>query len=307
MLDTIIILVASLLILSKSAQLVIDNSLTLARFFHVSELAIGFILLSVATSLPELIVTLIASLENQSGISVGTLIGSNIADIGLVLGISFFLSNMPTTRRESDSINKIILLTSFLPLLLFFPIGRFTGVLLLLVFMVYVYFILKDGLKIESSERVGGRRAVISSFKFMAGILLLVGSSRYTVDSAVELANMLHISKIFIASTTIAVGTSIPELAVNITAIRRRNYSLALGNVVGSCITNLTLILGIAVLMSPLSVSMNALINLVIFQGLLNAALIFLFHYRKKVGRAEGILLMGIYLIFIITSVLIES
>lgn len=306
MLDTIIILLLSLVVLGKSAQIVIENSITLARFFRISELAVGFILISVATSLPELTVSTIASLENQTGISVGNVLGANIVDIGIVLGISVFLSTITLSKKEITTLTRILVITSILPLIIFFNIGSFAGIILLLIFVIYAYFILQWRVSMDGLGRVNPKKAVISAFMFVIGILFVIGSSKYAVDSAVQIAVLLGISKAFIAATVISLGTTLPEFAVTISAMRNKHLSLALGNVIGSCVTNLTLILGIAAVINPITANFFALLNLTIFLIIINSALLYFLNYRKNLGRNEGFVLIGIYLIFIASSILVE-
>lgn len=306
MIDTIILLLLSLAILGKSAQVVIDNSITLARFFRISELAVGFILLSVATSLPELAVSIVASLEKQEGIVIGNILGSNIADIGIVLGVSVFLSTISFTKRESSDLIKILSLTLIIPFIVFFYIGSFIGIVLLLIFIIYAYFILQQKIDMDGSERIKPEKAVISAFIFMIGILLVIGSSKYVVDSAVQVAGLFGVSNAFIAATLIALGTSLPEFAVNLSAVKNKHPSLAIGNVIGSCVTNLTLIMGISALINPLNANFFALLNLIIFLTIMNISVLYFLNYRKSLGRNEGFVLIGIYLIFLASSILVE-
>ncbi len=306
MIDTILILLLSLAILGKSAQVVIDNSITLARFFRISELAVGFILLSVATSLPELAVSIVASLEKQGGIVIGNILGSNIANIGIVLGVSVFLSTISFTKRESSDLIKILSLTLIIPFIVFFYIGSFIGIVLLLIFIIYAYFILRQKIDLDGSERIKPKKAVISAFMFMIGVLLVIGSSKYVVDSAVQVAGLFGVSNAFIAATLIALGTSLPEFAVNLSAVKNKHPSLAIGNVIGSCVTNLTLIMGISALINPLNANFFALLNLIIFLTIMNISVLYFLNYRKSLGRNEGFVLIGIYLIFLASSILVE-
>jgi cation:H+ antiporter len=307
MIDSFLILLLSILVVGKSAQIVIDSSLNLARFFKISEAALGFLVLSVATSLPELVVCIIASLDNEPAISLGTLIGSNIADIAVVLGLTLLLSTINVPFKDRKPYRNMLALTAFIPLLIYLNLGRFLGVLLLAIFMVYAYYMLHDRVSADGNERVRPRKAVISAFMFCIGVLLLIGGSEYAVDSVVAIASLFGISKVFMAATTLALGTSLPELAVNLTAVRRKHYDLAIGNVLGSCFTNLTLILGIsAVLVSP-TARPEPLFNLIVFQALTNAVLLYFMHYRKNLGRRDGFFLIGLYLLFLVSAIIVET
>lgn len=303
----IALLVLSLLVLAKSSEWVIKHAMVLAKFFRVSELAIGFLLVSVATSLPELFVSAIAALDKQFGIAVGNVLGSDIANIGMVLGASALIGTILVTRREYLQLSKILVLTSVLPLILLFELGSFAGIMLLAVFAGFAYYVLNSRIGFERHlEKVEAREAVVSALFFFAAIAIVVLSADAVVGSAVELAVLAGVSKTFVGATIIAAGTSFPELAVNIAGVRRKKYGLVLGNAIGSCVTNLTLVLGIAAVINPLAASLMPFTALVIFSIIINAVL-WRFLEKGRLGRADGIALLLIYLIFILAIAIIEK
>ncbi|MBI5229075.1 sodium:calcium antiporter [Candidatus Micrarchaeota archaeon] len=301
------VLALSIAFLFKSSDWAIENAVVIARYFRLSEMATGFLLFSVATSLPELVVSLIASAQNQVGISVGNVIGSNIADLGLVLGASALFGVILIIKGDLVTLTKIVFLSSFLPLIMLFPISPFIGVVLLLVFVWFAYFSLNSRLSPQTSmERPRVDAALRCSSYFLISVVVLLVSSHFAVDSAVRLATLLGISKAFMGATIIAVGTSLPELAVNISAMKRKKTGIAVGNVLGSCIVNLTLVLGLASIINPLAANMGAFFNLVVFLLIINAVLLYFVQRKKKLGFNEGIVLLGLYVIFLLSSILIE-
>lgn len=158
MIEPLLILAFSVIILAKSSDIAVESSINLARFFRISEMAIGFIFLSVATSMPELVVSVIAALENQVGISVGNVLGSNIANICLVLGVSLLIGTIKVKKKEMRELVKILLITSILPLIMLLDYMRdFMGVILLLIFLAYIYFILKREVR-STTPRQSNRR-----------------------------------------------------------------------------------------------------------------------------------------------------
>lgn len=309
MMSEIAILGLALLALYKSSEEVINSSVKLAKFFKISEMAIGFLLIAVATSLPELSVSVMASSSGQTGIAVGNVFGANIADIAWVLGISAILAGyLKPSAKEMKNLIGILFLTSLFSLVMltnFF--SRFYGIGLLLAFAAYVYFVLKQKISIhENGEGVSGREAVINAFIFCASIAVVIFSSRFVVDYAVLLAQSLNVSKTFIGATVVSIGTTLPELAVNITAIRKKKVGIAFGNILGSCITNMTLVLGAAAAISPISVNLMAFTNLVIFSLLVNIILWYILNQYGRITKKEGLVLVLLYIIFVISSIEVE-
>jgi len=309
MIEVIVFLLAALFILAKSSQVVMDNALLLARFFRISEMAAGFVLVSVSTSLPELVVGIIAALEGQEGIVVGNVFGSNIADILLVLGISVAAAGaIYVKKKQVGTLVKILLVTSVLPLVMLLNVyPSFYGIGLLLVFVAYVYYVLKERIPLEAAgEVVSGRKAVFSAFLFLFGVAFVIASSKFAVDYAVQLATLLGVSKAFIGATIIAVGTSLPELSVDLVAVLRKHPELAMGDILGSCITNLTLVLGTSLVIGSGAFNLLAFINLVIFMLVANVVLWY-FIRQGKLTRRDAFVLLALYVIFLVSAVSIEQ
>jgi cation:H+ antiporter len=307
MFESAILLLFSLLVLGKAAQIVIDSSLTLAKYLRISEIAVGFIILSTATSLPELVVSVLAAFQNEPGISMGTLLGANIADICIVLGIPLLLSKSKLLPENRSSLEKILIVTIALPLLIITLPRALLGLVLLVIYAIYTYYMLQAEVSLDGFEKVSRNEAAKSTVLFFVGILLVVGSSKYAVDSSVIIANSLGISKILIASTTISLGTTLPELAVSISALRSRRIGLAVGNALGSCITNLTLILGLATMIAPFYVSRRALLTVIFFHSLACFVFLIFLRKRKTLGRAEGIALLSLYAIYVPSVIILET
>jgi cation:H+ antiporter len=305
---TLAILLLSLLVLYKSSEWVIKHAVVLARFFRISELAVGFLLISVATSLPELFVAVLAALTGQTGISVGNVLGANISDVSLVLGASAAVGVIRVKKKELVSLTGMLLAASLLPFIIFLHVIDSTvGVLLLAFFVAFAYFVLKKKVRLESTEEaVHPRQAVESAFFFCFAIAVVVASAKFVVDSAVDFALLAGVSKAFVAGTIVSMGTTIPELTVSLVAMKRGHSQLALGNVIGSCITNLTLVLGVASLLTPLSANPRAFAILLAFLVFINAVLWRAMVRKRLLARSEGILLLGIHALFLIIATLVE-
>jgi len=307
LIETLLLLLFALVVLLKASDLVVENSVVLARFFKLSDLAIGFLLVSVATSIPELVVSVFAAVKGDVGLAVGNVLGSNLANIGLVLGVSTFFGVLVVQRKETYSLARILLLVSVIPLALLLHIpSALTGFVLLAVFVAFAYYVLKKQMVLEPPEAVPGRKAVFSALLFMLGVGVVLLSANYVVDFAAALAETAGISQSFIGATLVAVSTSLPELAVTISAVKKKRPSLAFGNVLGSCITNITLVLGAAALLNPLAANIFSFLNLVIFLLIENILLWYFLETQKKISLREGLVLLGVYILFLIAGMQAE-
>ncbi|MEW5955972.1 MAG: sodium:calcium antiporter [Candidatus Micrarchaeota archaeon] len=303
MIETLLLLLFALAVLLKASDLVVENAVVLARFFKLSDLAIGFLLVSVATSLPELVVSIFAAVKGNVGLAIGNVLGSNLADVGVVLGVGAFFGAIVVKRKEIASLARILLLVSMIPLALLLHVpSALTAFVLLAVFVGYSYYVLKKQLVLEPLEAVAGRKAVFSALLFMLGIGLVLVTANYAVDFAAALAEKAGISQAFIGATLVAVSTSLPELAVTISAVKKKRSSLALGNGLGSCITNITLVLGAAALINPLAASVVPFLAIVVFLLIENLLLWYFLETQKKITLREGLVLIGVYALFLIAG-----
>jgi len=307
MIDAWIVLLVSLAVLGRAAQMVIDSSIKLAKFFGVSDMAVGFILLAVATSLPEFFISVIASFENQPGISIGNVLGANLMDIGIILGLPLLFTRIAMKGKEKKNLERLLIAITLIPLLLILNLEPLTGLILMSLFAVYAYSVLRDKMSIDGVEKVTRKEASKSALMFFIGVLLLVGSSKYAVESAVEVASLLGVSRLLIASTVISMGTTLPELAVSIAAVKRKRPALAVGNAIGSCMTNLTLVLGTSRLINPHMLNNLASVsNLIIFQAVMSIVLLGFLRRGKDIGRKQGFILILIYLFSLASSIILE-
>ena len=309
MIEIAFFLIVSLLVLAKASQFVIDNAMVLARFFRISNLAVGFLLVSVATSLPELMVGIKAGLSGQMGLVVGNVFGANISDLTMVLALPILLAGgFVLKRKQLVGLTQVLLVTAVLPLILVLNVfTQFYGLFLLLVFAAYAWLVLKNEVSLgPGAEKVAPRKAVLSGMAFTAAVFVVLASSNYAVDLAIGLANSLGVSKAFIGGTLVSLGTTLPELSVSFAALRARKFDVALGNAVGSCITNLTLVLGAAAVVSAWGVNLAAFADLVAFMLVANLVL---WHFLSKgrLGKREAAIMLGLYVAFLVSAAAIEG
>ena len=311
----VLVLFGALAVLAKASDLAINNSVKVADITGFGRTTIGFILVAFSTSLPELLVSVFAAIRQESvGVAVGNVLGSNIVNICLILGICFLLVTLKCpkfsclypsmAREEVRSLYFGLFVSSIIPLSLLYleEASRYIGVILLTVFVVYLYQLSRIG-NIKEEGSLGPERQRLRKYAFitMAGIAGVVAMSYFIVDSASYVAKSVWIPPVIIGATVIAFGTSVPELATSIKATRKGHLDLALGNIVGSCFINVTCILGVTLVSSPLNVNMTAFSKLAIFSLITN---LFLWYFlsNEKLTWREGAVLLFIYALFLAIS-----
>ncbi|MDD2655387.1 MAG: calcium/sodium antiporter [Candidatus ainarchaeum sp.] len=309
MLLELAILLVSLAALAWSANLVSDKAVVLSEYFHISQMAIGFLLIAASTSIPELAVSVMASITGQGAISAGNVFGSNIADIFLVIGACAFFYKIVLRREDAIEVGGVLLVTSVITLyfiystfVLGYPvIGRLEGAVLLLAFGAYIYYVLKKKKFTKNGDNGITKKDALRAFAlFFVGVTLVLISSGLAVDSAVKLSELAGISQSFIGATILAVGTSLPELSVELAAVKKKRYALAIGDAIGSTITNITLVLGVASLLNPITILAPAsFLTILLFAMLANIIFFYMTLAERKIGRVEGALLLLSYVAFL--------
>jgi cation:H+ antiporter len=315
LLANVIILIAALAALSKASDLTITHSINVASATGLGKTTVGFIIVAFSTSLPELFVAVFSVLNpGNAGVSIGNVLGSNIVNICLILGVCFFLISLKypeksrvlpkMAKAELGSLYFGLFIASIVPLALIY-IGyasRFIGVILLVIFIYYMLQLSKVRTPTErapSGTEKSKLRKYISLTVF--GAVGVVICAYFIVESASFLAASAGIPPVVVGATVIAFGTSLPELSTSLDAVKKGHLDLALGNIVGSCFMNITLILGITLVASPLSIVMSAFSNVAIF-SLITNLLLWYFLSNERIGRREGTVLLFLYAVFLATS-----
>lgn len=291
-------------------EFLVRSSVALSFKLNLSKMVIGLTVVSFATSAPELLVSLQAALTGFSDISLGNVIGSNIANIGLVLGITAFISPL-AIDRDFYRFNWPVMMIFSLALYYFLNTGnnlsRVEGIVLLLGIVLYLYLLIRRSRKEHIEvEGIDDKLASTSNFKvtiwLLIGAAALYGGSELLVKGAVDLAEMIGVSERVISVTIIAVGTSVPELAASVIAALRKEKAISLGNLIGSNIFNIASVLGLTALIKPINVQSAEILNNDIF-WMIGFALIIIplaFLPRRFIlGRYKGFLLFAGYAVFI--------
>lgn len=305
-------LAVSLLVLVKASDLTIRHSVDVASITGFGKTTIGFILVAFSTSLPELFVAIFSVIQPGTvGVSIGNVLGSNIVNICLILGICFLLVSLKCPERacffpamakeEIGSLYFGLFIASIIPLILLYIryASRILGVILLTIFVFNLYQLSKvRNVKEEGSLGAEAKKLRRYIFLTLLGAAGVVASSYFIVESASNVALSVGISRVVIGATIIAFGTSIPELATSINAARKGHLDLTLGNIVGSGFINVTCILGVTLIASPLSIDMEAFANLAVF-SLITNLLLWYFLSNERMGWREGAVFISMYLIFL--------
>ena len=290
----IVILLVSIIVIGKGAVWLVDAAARVAKHFGISELVIGLTVVAFGTSAPEFGVTILAAIRGMGDISVGNIVGSNIFNLGFILGGTAIIHSLKTSRTVvfRDGIFLLfggILLSVFLWDLTLSKIEGITLFTLLVLYLLYLYFN-KETIETEEPTHTMYRWDPILLF---VGIGLVIVGSHFLVESAVNIARFMGVSDWVIGATIIAAGTSAPEFATSLTAAMKSRYGMSVGNLIGSDIFNLFGVLGIAGIMRNLSVGHDAHINLIILSFMIAVVLIFM-RTGWVVSRKEGIILVTI-------------
>ncbi len=308
-----ILLIIGFILLIKGADLLVEGASTIARRLKISELAIGLTVVAFGTSTPELSVNIVASVQGNADIAIGNIVGSNIANVLLILGVASVI--YPLTVSEG-TVWKEIPLCLLAAIMLFVLandqlidgsrvsyLSRIDGLVLLAFFIIFIYYTFSIATRIEGmaehlpAELYSWPKSVLFIVLGLVGLTL---GGKWIVDGAVGIATKLGMSESLVGLTIVAVGTSLPELATSAVAAYKRNTDIAVGNVVGSNIFNIFFILGISSVIKPLpfQIKNNADISVVILSSLL----LFLFMFTGKIrslDRWEGFTFLFGYAAFI--------
>ncbi len=305
----IVLFIVGLVALFFGGESLVRGASRLARILGINPIVIGLTVVAFGTSAPEFVVCLIAAFKGSSDIVLGNIVGSNISNIGLILGISALLSPIFIQIKLVKVEVPIMIVISFVLYALAWNlgIGRFEGALLfssLIAFGIYSYFsALKEPYQVEEEyeEFIGGKNGIIwRQIAFLiVGLVGLVIGARLIVDSAISMAKLFGVSELIISVTAVAIGTSLPELSTSIVASLRKEHDIVVGNIIGSNIFNMG-ILGLVSVIHPVSVSPGLLkfeFPVMAFFALLVLPVMRTGH---KVSRAEGLLLLIFYSAFIL-------
>lgn len=306
MITDILLLLVGLAAVVIGADILVDGSSAIARRFGISEFVIGLTIVGFGTSCPELVVSLTGAIEGNSAIALGNVVGSNIFNTFLILGISAIILPIGITKQNKrmDLPLSIIVTAMFAYFILDGEISRIDAGIMLLVFAAYLLYCFKFTPRSEEEQPDGNSiksKLPVAIILVISGLAALIIGGRLFVDKAVIIAKLLGVSDKFIAITILAGGTSLPELATSVVAAAKGKDQLALGNIIGSNIFNILLILGVTALVAPLQAGSIVAVDLAML--MLCPIVLFIWTYtgnKSTIDRWEGAVMLTIFALYYI-------
>lgn len=312
-----ILLIVGFALLIKGADLFVDGASNIAKLLQVPPILIGLTIVAFGTSSPEATVSIIAALEGTADISVGNVIGSNIFNITLVVGIAAFLYPL---KVENETIKKEIpftLLASVALLILMGDIAlqgfsnntitRSDGFILLLFLSIFMYYVIEIGLRSrkdakddETHKNLKWGKSILIT---VIGLAAIIFGGNLVINNGTKIAYSLGMSETLVGLTIIAIGTSLPELVTSVSAALKKESEIALGNIVGSNIFNILFVLGSSAVISPLAVNDKVFTD-VLFMIILTIVLLIFSRTNFRIGKREGSILAATYIIYLIYIIL---
>ena len=312
MLGNILLLIAGLVLLIWGADRFVHGAAAAARNLGIAPLLIGLTVVAFATSAPEILVSVVAALQHEPGLAFGNAIGSNIVNIGLVLGLTALIRPIKlesaTLRREMPALLAVTLLTVSLFLDTF--LSRIDGIVMLTGLVIVMVWLARLGMRSAANDPIAQDydaeiptdvRMVMAVVWLVVGLATLLVGADLLVDGAIGIAKMLGVSEVVIGITIVAFGTSLPELAVSLASALKGEYGLAIGNIVGSNIFNLLAVIGVAATIEPSALAPTVL-SLHIFVMVAFTLVLFAMTYdydgKAQLSRLEGFALLVAYIAY---------
>ena len=311
---TYVLLIAGFAALIKGADYFVDGASGIAKFLKIPSILIGLTIVAFGTSSPEAAVSISAALKGNNGIALGNVLGSNIFNISVIIGITALIFPLDVHKQTMRKEIPLTLLAGVALLILsadgFLKEGqsllldRADGLILLLFFIVFVYYIIEAALNSKDSQENylpendhETPKLGLNILYTLGGLLAILIGGNWVVNSSIEIAESFGISQTIIGLTIVAVGTSLPELITSVTAARKKNTDIAIGNIVGSNIFNIFFILGASALISPIAIDSHLMLELFLNIAMTIVLLIFS-RSQNKIVRWEGIAFILLYILY---------
>jgi len=309
MIINFLIIILGFLLLSKGADFLVDGSSLIAKKFHIKEIVIGLTIVSIGTSMPELMVSLTSAMTNHSDMAIGNVVGSNISNLFLILGICAIIKPL---KFQEETVRLEIPIVIFLTALLYILgnnsnekiITKFEGLILVIFFILFIFYnifmVKKDASPNEDKSDFSKKDILKAIIKIALGIIGLKYGSDFVVNNSSELALKFGVSEKIISLTIVSISTSLPELITSITATIKGEINLAIGNVIGSNIFNIVLIVGATALVKPIEYSVSYNKDLIIFLiGMIVLGILPIIR-KNKMSKLAGVIYFSVYVVYMI-------
>lgn len=308
----LILLIIGFVLLIKGADVFVDGASNVAYHYKVSTIVVGLTIVAIGTSAPEAAVSITASLAGSNAISLGNVVGSNIFNILGVIGISALIANLKVDKILIKRDFPFLVISSIGLLLvayLFGEINRIIGVIFLVLIAIYIYHMVKqanENKEYNEDNIVEARLSMPRCILYIVlGLAAVIIGSDLVVDSSSYIASLFGLSQALIGLTIVATGTSLPELVTSITALKKGDHGIVIGNVLGSCIFNILFILGISSVIVPMPIEPKMLTDILIMTIITILSAIFA-RSEEEIDRKEGIVLIILFLIYM-TFIIIRN
>ena len=308
----VLLFIVAIVILSKGGTILVRSLVKIAAYLKMSDFVVGFILVAIATSIPELFVGLTAALSHKPNLALGSILGSNISNVTLIIGLVAILSRGIKIEREAIKSNVIyVAFVSLLPILLLIDaeLSRLDGIVLIFVFLFYMLRLIKEKKRYSRVTDHVSRRIFIKNVVIaILGAAFLLLAAEIIVYSASKIAIALNFPLILLGLFMVAIGTSLPELIFEIKAVLAKREGMALGDLLGSLAINAGLVLGIVALISPFQVTNYSLFLVAgLFSVLSLGLFVFFLRSRERLSWVEGMSLLLLYIIFVIVEFMVKG
>ena len=308
---SIILIILGFVLLIKGADLLVDGSSEIAKRFHIPEIIIGLTIVSIGTSMPELFVSSTSASNGSPDMAIGNIIGSNLCNLLLILGLSSLIKPVKF-QRETRLIEMPMSLIITVIFMIFCntdgTITKVEGIILIILFIVFLIYTIVMGIKGEQFDKEDEKvvkveekqTPIIRNIIFViAGVIALKIGGDLTIDHATNIAKMFNVSEKVIGLTILAIGTSLPELVTSVTAAIRGNSDIAIGNIIGSNIFNILLIIGVSSLISPLAYNFTYNIQMgILILAMLVLALFPIIPPKNEMSRVNGAIYLVMYALY---------
>lgn len=310
---TVIWIILGFILLIKGADFLVDGASNIAKKFHIPEILIGLTIVSIGTSMPELFVSVTSSIQGRSDMAMGNVIGSNVCNLLLILGLSTVIKPVKF-QKETRLIEIPLCLTLTIIFMLLCNTGegisRLESIILIVLFSLFIIYTIIMGKNADKfdkdaqstrSEDTSNISMLKSIIYVILGVIALKFGGDLTVDNSVILANHFNISEQIISLTILAIGTSLPELVTSVTAAFKGNSDIAIGNIIGSNIFNMLLIIGVASVINPITYNLKYNIDMaILIAGTILLALFPVIPPKNEMNRGNGLVYLVFYAMYLV-------
>lgn len=306
-------LLLSIVVIVKGSDMLVDGCVNLAKFLRVPTLVIGLTVVAIATGVPEIAISITSSIKGSNGLLLGNLLGSNMFNILFILGLIALIKPLLVKREIIIKNYLFALLSCFVLFVISYDvyfgdefynvITRSEGILLLCFAGIFLYSTILGVMDERRLKVEKGKFTAKDAVCILIGILMVAISAEVIVNSSVNISKWFGISENLIGLTVIAVGTNLPELVTSVVAVRKGEIDMAIGNLVGTNIYNIFLILGIAATINPIAISPASFMDIIILA--ITSIIVYIFiQHKKDISKMEGILMIGLYIVYIVYVVI---